>query len=467
MVFFTIDLGDVQNVEEFTEIQSVFNSFNNDVKLFLLKNAINQYKNIHNISIQNCESETINNINIENIKKINELKEEYEEKLNTLQFENYYLEKSLKDNKEAKALNTIIEQLKEDKKELSAEKIILQNRINQIENNNDDKIERFINKMTHSSATKGVIGENIIKNFLSQNFGLFDIIDTSGQTGKADLFFTNKTLNLLIENKNILSFKNDDFVKFYRDVENNVINKSINAALYISLYDVPFPNGRRGFFFERKFGIPIIMISNVYENMYSISYAVNTLLYLVENGFISNENNEDDEDQDFYLELSDFVTNLFTIYEKSMKFIENDRKNVLGLVKSLDERTENCNNLLYSLKNLTEKFPQFFNKNQTQNRDEIKEASIEKIVNALPKNFNITYNNLEKLGFKKEVVAPLGGTKVIKNAYKLVNPITLNQTQTQTVDQTVDQDQTQTQIQTQTKPKSKFIPFYWRKKKQI
>ena len=438
MVFFTCDLGDIQNVNDLTEIQSVFNSVNNDVKLFLLKNAVNQYKNIHNISIQNCESETINNINIENIKKINEIKDEYQEKINELRFENYYLEKSLKDNKEAKTLNTIIEQLKEDKKELTTEKLILQNRINHIENKTDDKIEKFINKMTTCSATKGVIGENIIKNFLSQNFGLFDIIDTSGLTGRADLFFTNKTLNLLIENKNTLSFKNDDFTKFYRDVESNVINKNINSALYISLYDVPFPNGRRGFFFERKFGIPIIMISNVYENMYSISYAINTLLYLIENGFIPNDQSEDDEDNDFYLEIADFVTNLFTVYEKSMQFIDNDRKNILNLVKSLEERTENCNNLLYSLNNLTEKFPQFFDKNKTHNREEVKEASIEKIVSALPKNFTVTYNNLEKLGFKKEVVTPLGGTSVIKNAYKLVNP---SQTQ------------------------NKFIPHYWKKKK--
>ena len=438
MVFFTCDLGDISNVTEIQEIQALFNSVNNDVKLFLLKNAVNQYKNIHNISIQNCESETINNINIENIKKINEIKEEYEDKIKDLQFENYYLEKSLKDNKEAKTLNTIIEQLKEDKKELTTEKLILQNRINHIENKTEDKIDKFINKMTSCSATKGVIGENIIKNYLSQNFGLFDIIDTSGLTGRADLFFTNKTLNLLIENKNTLSFRNEDFIKFYRDVENGVINKTINAALYISLYDVPFQNGRRTFYFERKFGIPIIMISNVYENMGSISYAINTLLYLIENGFVPNDHDDDDEDNDFYLEIADFVTNLFTVYEKSLQFIDNDRKNILNLVKSLEERTENCNNLLYSLNNLTEKFPQFFNKNQTQNREEVKEASIEKIVSALPKNFTVTYNNLEKLGFKKEVVAPLGGTSVIKNAYKLVNP---SQTQ------------------------NKFIPHYWKKKK--
>lgn len=439
MVFFTCDLGDVTNVTEIQEIQALFNSVNNDVKLFLLKNAVNQYKSIHNISIQNCESKTINNINIENIKKINVIKEEYEDKIKELQFENYHLEKSLQDNKEAKALNTIIEQLKEDKKDLTNEKLILQNRINHIENKNDDKIEKFINKMTSCSATKGVIGENIIKNYLSQNFGLFDIIDTSGLTGRADLFFTNKTLNLLIENKNTLSFRNEDFIKFYRDVENGVINKTINAALYISLYDVPFQNGRRGFFFERKFGIPIIMISNVYENMGSISYAINTLLYLIENGFIPNDHDEDDENNDFYLEIADFVTNLFTVYEKSLQFIDNDRKNILNLVKSLEERTENCNNLLYSLNNLTEKYPQFFDKNKTHNREEVKEASIEKIVSALPKNFNVTYNNLEKLGFKKEVVVPLGGTSAIKDAYKTVNP------------------SSQTQ--------NKFIPYYWKKKK--
>ncbi len=216
MVFFTCDLGDISNVSELTEIQNVFNSLNNDVKLFLLKNAINQYNNIHNISIQNCESETINKINIEHIKKINEIKEDYEDKLSTLQFENYHLDKSLKDNKEAKILNTLIEQLKNDKKQLYDEKLVLQKRINQLENN-DEKIQKFIDKM-NCSSTKGLIGESIVQTFISKNFGLFDVINTSAQTGKGDLLVTNKNFNLLVENKNTQSFRNDDFIKFYRDV---------------------------------------------------------------------------------------------------------------------------------------------------------------------------------------------------------------------------------------------------------
>jgi hypothetical protein len=434
MVFFTCDLGDISNVSELTEIQNVFNSLNNDVKLFLLKNAINQYNNIHNISIQNCESETINKINIEHIKKITELKEDFEDKISTLQFENYYLEKKVKDNQEVKTLNTLIEQLKDDKKQLLEEKILLQKRISQIETNTDDKIQKFIDKMNGSAATKGVIGENIVKNFIARNFGLFDVIDTSSQTGKADLLVTNKNFNLLVENKNIQTFRTDDFVKFYRDVESNVLNKTINAALYISLYDVPFPNGRRGFFFERKYGIPIILISNVYENMYSIYFAINTLLYLIENGFVCKEsiNDQDDENDDLYLELSDFISNLFSIYDLSMKHVENDRKNILALVDSLQERTENNNTLLSCLKNFTDLYPQFFNNNDK------KEDSVQKIVTTLPKNLginNINYTNLEKYGFKKSDIVPLGGIKVIKNAYKIVNPNT-----------------------------SGFIPFHYRKK---
>ncbi len=433
MVFFTCDLGDISNVSELTEIQNVFNSLNNDVKLFLLKNAVNQYNNIHNISIQNCESETINKINIEHIKKINEIKEDYEDKLSTLQFENYHLDKSLKDNKETKILNTLIEQLKNDKKQLYDEKLVLQKRINQLENN-DEKIQKFIDKM-NCSSTKGLIGESIVQTFISKNFGLFDVINTSAQTGKGDLLVTNKNFNLLVENKNTQSFRNDDFIKFYRDVESNVLNKSINAALYISLYDVPFPNGRREFYFERKFGIPIILISNVYENMYSISFAINTLLYLIENGFVCKESIRDDEDdnQDLYLQLSDFISNLFSIYDQSMKHVENDRKNILTLVDSLQERTENNNKLLSCLKNFTDLYPQFFNKNDK------KIDSIQTILSALPTtNFNIndiTYTNLEKYGFKKEDIVPLGGIKEIKNAYKLVNPSS-----------------------------GKFIPFQWRKK---
>jgi hypothetical protein len=271
--------------------------------------------------------------------------------------------------------------------------------------------------MNGGCATKGIIGENIVKNFLARNFGLFDIIDTSSQTGKGDLVFTNKNLNLLIENKNIQTFRNEDFIKFYRDVENNVFNKTINAALYISLYDVPFPNGRRGFFFERKNGIPIILISNVYENMFAISYAINTLIYLIENGFVSKDNDSEDEEE-FYLELSDFLTNLFTIYDKNIQSVENDRKNILSLVNSLEERTLNNNNFVSFLKNFTDNYPQFFNKNNDENK-----SSIEKIINTLPKkNFTITYQSLQKYGFKKEHIKPLGGIQVIKNAYKVVNP---------------------------------------------
>ncbi len=46
-----------------------------------------------------------------------------------------------------------------------------------------------------------------------------------------------------------------------------------------------------------------------------------------------------------------------------------------------------------------------------------------------------TKDELEKYGFKKEDIVPLGGIKEIKNAYKLVNPSS-----------------------------GKFIPFQWRKK---
>jgi hypothetical protein len=433
MVFFTCDLGDISNVSELIEIQNVFNSLNNDVKLFLLKNAVEQYNSIHNISIQNCESETINKINIDHIKKINELTENFEEKMSTLQFEIYHLDKSLKDNKEVKTLNTLIDQLKDDKKKLYEEKSILQKRITQLENN-DEKIQKFIDKMT-GSATKGIIGENIVQNFISKNFGLLDIIDTSSQTGKGDLFVTNKKFNLLVENKNTQTYRNEDFIKFYKDVESNALNKTINAALYISLYDVQFPNGKRGFFFERQHGIPIILISNVYENMYSIYFAINTLLYLVENGFVPKETkqDEDDNDEDFFLQLSDFISNLFSIYDLSMKQIENDKKNIQSLVDSLQERTENNNTLLIQLKKFTDLYPQFFNNNDK------KEESIQKIVTSLPKNISInsiTYTYLEKYGFSHNDIKPLGGIKVIKDAYKIVNPNT-----------------------------SGFTPFYYKKKK--
>ncbi len=115
-----------------------------------------------------------------------------------------------------------------------------------------------------------------------------------------------------------------------------------------------------------------------------------------------------------------------------MKHVENDRKNILALVDSLQERTENNNTLLSCLKNFTDLYPQFFNNNDK------KEDSVQKIVTTLPKNLginNINYTNLEKYGFKKSDIVPLGGIKVIKNAYKIVNPNT-----------------------------SGFTPFYYRKK---
>lgn len=433
MVFFTCDLGDVQNITELNEIQNIFNSLNNDVKFFLLKNAAQQYNDIHNISIQNCESETINKINIEHTKKMNEIKEDYEEKVSVLHFENYHLEKKIKDNTQINTLNVLIEQLKNDKKQLLDDKSLLQKRITQLESNNDDKIQKFIDKMTGTTA-KGIVGENIVQNFIAKNFGLFDIIDTSSKTGKGDLFITNKKFNLLVENKNIQTFRSEDFYKFYRDVESNVLNKNINAALYISLYDIPFPNGRRGFFFERKYGIPIILLSNVYENIHSISFAINTLLYLVENGFVCQESIKDGN-EDFYLELSTFISNVFSFYESSLKLIDNDKKNILALVESLQERTESTDILLTQLKKFTDLHPQFFNKNDNNNED-----SIHKIIHSLPKtNFNIndiTYDNLEKYGFSHDDIKSIGGIKPIKNAYKIINP------------------------QTNT-----FRPFYYRKKK--
>ncbi len=417
MVFFTCDLGELTEIDELTTIQNTFNSLHNDVKFFLLKNAVQQYNSIHNVSIQNCESETINSLHIQHIKETQSIKENYEEKINTLRFEIYHLEKNIKDNQQINTLQQLIEQLKNDKKILLEDKNSLQKRISQLENNNDTKIQQFIDKMSGTAANKGSIGENIVQNFISKNFALFDIIDTSSQTSKGDLFITNTKFNLLVENKNIQSYRTEDFNKFYRDVEINALSKNINAALYISLYDIQFPNGRRGFFFERKFGIPIILISNVYENMHAISFSIQTLLYLVENGFVSKDTIQDN--QNFELELSTFVSNVFSFYESNLKLIDNDKKYIYALLDNLQERTNVADILISQFKKFNQLHPQFFNKNDNNN------DSIQKIIQTLPtSDFNIndiTYDTLQQLGFSHDDIKSVGGIKPIKNAYKIIH----------------------------------------------
>ncbi len=406
-------------------LQDEFQQIPEEIRFSLLKSSIQNYKLIkssqihHNQEdIQKIISQNINEINTKNEQIIKDYQNQIQNnsfKLQLLQ-QKYDIEtKFAHDNynnilSEKKKIEIMYSEEKNKNDKLLAE-------INNINTSFCNKFDTLHNKM-FSSASKGSIGENIVENFINTHFSLFQLINTSALHSRGDFFLTNNTLKLLIENKNMSNIRSDDIDKFYRDVKINVDSGSINAALFISLNDTYLINNKKGFVFEIKYGIPIVFIGNVYENIYIINYAIKILLYLVENGITINNIDHNDA---FFLDITSLLTTLHDFYNEITQNDVKEKKAAEAVIECIKNRSLSMDFFIKHFSNFTSKYPSYFNKSTSNNH-----TYIQKILSTLPKsNFytkDITYKRLEEYGFDKDTIKSVGGIDAVKEAYKQINP---------------------------------------------
>ncbi len=267
-------------------------------------------------------------------------------------------------------------------------------------------------KLTGNSS-KGDVGENIVEHFINQHFSLFSFENTSRFTAKGDFFLSNNYLKLLIENKNVQHVKTSDIEKFYRDVNINVLNGSINAALFISLNDTNLVQGKRDFVFEIKYGIPIIFISNVIENIQLIKFSIFTLLYLVENGITTQNTSNND---DFNIDLTSFISHIFQHYNTNTKILHNNKKIIESLLDNMKSQSSSFDDLYSHFNPFIIKYPQFFNKSTNNSCDLNKIFTTAKDKGISLSKFSL--KTLEEIGFSKNIIQPFGKIDDLRESYK-------------------------------------------------
>ena len=312
---------------------------------------------------------------------------------------------------------------------LNNEKDNLLNKIddltNQLHNLNIDFKQQFniikdINTpKTLTNTEIGIIGENIVEQYLNDKFSNAQIENTTSSTSMGDLRFKFESINTLIEVKNVKNIKSTEIDKFFKDIDNNV-NK-INSALFISLNDTYLINNKKFMHFVIHNGIPCLFISNVKNNMILIRFSILFLDFLIKYG-ITNLNNDQDENDNF-----NFICyNLKLIYDnfnKQNRLLNEDRKIINKLEQSFNNREKeliSIDNIFNIIKN---KFNDIFNNNYNiqnlQNNIQY-DDNINKLKTFYTNNPNIKINkkNLINNGFSNHFIDKIGGIQAIKKLIK-------------------------------------------------
>jgi hypothetical protein len=211
--------------------------------------------------------------------------------------------------------------------------------------------------------------------------------------------------------------KKDEIIKFYRDIQNQ--KNQINSAMFISLNNVNLIQGKKLLHFEIKYNIPIIMITNGFNNPDNIKFAISIIQYLIENKFIYNtqqnrqgETIEQKEEQLKFVVMA--INQIYAQIQTQKTFIHQDLNHVQKLHDSIKKRESELFNIEIIAKDIFQRFPQIAIQCI---QDEIQPAGVklpfrfknkyvEEIVNAIVK--HIKDNNIED--FKSSQI----NTKFIK-----------------------------------------------------
>ncbi len=228
-----------------------------------------------------------------------------------------------------------------------------------------------LNKMYNGTNNeKGVLGENVIKNFLENEsrYETAKISDTSGQAHLGDIHFEWKKLKCLIEVKNKKQLKIEDMDKFINDIKFSYGCGKINSALFISLHTSNFPN-RSKEVMQLDFcnTLPIIYLHLVH--MSDLHYA----LLCLEN-LIKIDTSQSDENKLLLNHFKDYYNLLNTLRDKSTKLITTKQKELLQEQKHLTLLNNLCESTTIDYKKLVSYAS---GENSTENNSENSENYIE------------------------------------------------------------------------------------------
>jgi hypothetical protein len=289
----------------------------------------------------------------------------------------------------------------------------------------NNKFTTYFEKIFRENTAKGAFGENFIQNYLSDKFSNSQIINTAKETASGDIIFIFDNLNLLIESKNVQTLKKDDIDKFYRDIEVRSAKNDINSALLVSLNDTNLVNGHRIFHFEIKNNIPIIMISNVFNNNEFIRMAIMILNNLIKKNIFQNNFDTDEEKITILIKA---INQLFDNIKQQISLLENDKILITKLQESYNKREAEIFNTNKIFTELFSKIPNIWKMNDNKDKEKDNEKILKDIIDKInikyqeDPNFIISIKNIELLGFSNSIIKKIGGIRKISSQF---NNITL------------------------------------------
>lgn len=260
----------------------------------------------------------------------------------------------------------------------------------------DNKFQLFFDRFFKGNIEKGNFGENFVGDYLKDKFFNSNVTDTHKETSFGDLFFEYNDMKTLIECKNVKNLKKDDFNKFYNDIELRSNNNEINSALFVSLTNSNLVNNSKYFLIEYKFNIPILYISDIFNNPEFIRFSIINLESILKN--LKNKTCSSQLDE--FLSNLDIVSNLIVSH---FEYINSDRKLISKLQININNREKDLNNINSKILKIIDK----------KSSDDESTDYIKKIYETINnnKNFKINLKNLNSIGISKNILLDLGGIK--------------------------------------------------------
>jgi len=217
------------------------------------------------------------------------------------------------------------------------------------------EVKCLVDKLSGSSD-KGLIGETIIESYIQDKFSTAKLLNTSKETAQGDMRFELGNLRTMIESKNVQILEKREIDKFWRDIENLKKKNEINSALLISGRDTNLIEGQKGFYFHYKYDIPIIYISNVYNNIDMIKMSILMLNYLVEHNDIQKLKTCNNDDKTSA--LISCIHKAYLKFQEDNASIQAEMKAVKVLEEKIKEREKNNFNMDKIICDLMNEFPE-------------------------------------------------------------------------------------------------------------
>jgi len=228
----------------------------------------------------------------------------------------------------------------------------------------NDKFTSYFDKIFSNNTAKGDYGEDFVQNYLIDKFSGSNIIDTHKEATKGDILFHHNNLKTLIEIKNVQQVKPTEIEKFYRDIQIQK-DSGINSALFISLNDINFTQGKKIIHFEIKYNIPIFMITNAFNNPENIRLAIMIMEYLIKHQFIFDQehhskNSKDSKDNRDGQKLQLLITAINEIYEytnSQKKILEDDYIIIKKFTENFKKRERQIIDIDITINNIFKQYP--------------------------------------------------------------------------------------------------------------